>query len=164
GAVLKLADRPGLSGYAALGAVVPSQSSLATKAHINVARLRLAAGQSRTVLAVAADPRTGYPIRRTRTPRHGLPWVAWGAANGVERQAAIGAIVPRARWIDLTLRTQWDSRRSQAALAIDGHTALRTPPVDLRGRVGSLVSIGLGRPSSDRQAAVLLLKSVAVAA
>jgi hypothetical protein len=164
GAVLKLSDRPGMSGYAALGAVVPSQSALATKAHVNVARLRLAAGQSRTVLAVAADPRTGYQIGVTRTRRHGLRWVAWVRANGGQRQAAIGAIVPRSKWIDLTLRTQWDSRRARAALAVDGHTALRTPPVNLRGRVGSLVSIGLGRPSSDRQAAVLLVRSVAVAA
>ena len=34
----------------------------------------------------------------------------------------------------------------------------------LLGGIYSLVSIGLGRPSSDRQAAVLLLRSVAVAA
>jgi hypothetical protein len=164
GAVLKLADRPGVSGYAAIGAVVPSQSAMATQARINVARLRLAPGQSRTVLAVAADPRSGYQIGITRTRRHGLRWVAWVRANGNVRRSVLGRIVVRQRWLDVTLRTQWDRSTARATLNVNGGVALRTPPVDLRGRVGSLVSLGLGRPTSDRQAAVILLRSVAVAA
>jgi hypothetical protein len=46
---------------------------------------------------------------------------------------------------------------------VNGKAVLRTARANFAGQAGSLVSVGLGQPSTDRQAGVLLVRSISVA-
>jgi hypothetical protein len=159
---IQLSEQPGMGGYAAIGARVAPNRRVEANATINLARLRLAPGHGRTLLAVGSGPEVSYQLGVVRTRRRGLRWAVWVNPVSGPRRAALGGRVHTRRWVHLRLRTAWSTRRARGVLRVDGRVTLRTRPANLRSAAGSLVSVGLGRPTTDRQAGILLVRSVSV--
>lgn len=153
----------GAGPYAAMVAPTAPQQRAAVAVRLRITKMILPVGQARALLAVGGDGQERQ-VGVLRTS-HGLVWAAWTLSPKSGRlflaKSRVKAKV--GDWVTLRLATDWAGPHKRDSVKVGTTVVLRVPVGRLAGHKVQGVMVGLGRTSTRRELAAVVVKHASVA-
>jgi hypothetical protein len=147
------------SGYVTVSTAISPQTAVGGTAQVNLARQHLRRGKTRALLMVESARGRSVQAGVIRVRDGSLHWAVW---QKTAADARVGVVVSKRRaalrnWHTVQLVTRWGAK-GRAVLKVDGDRVAATK-LELDGAMAQRVTIGLGRPSSQKETGLLLVRS-----
>ena len=152
--------------FATLSTLVAAHKVTTTVVRVRVPKIQLPVGRARALIVLGSSDGNSRQVGVVRAASGELRWASWTrTATGARVGLTVSKkVLPLATWVTLRATTDWSGPGAIDALRIGKQVVLRSEAGLLSDRQVQRVTVGLGRASSDGEAAAVLLRSIAVIA
>ncbi len=152
--------------FATLSTLVAAHKVTTTVVRVRVPTIQLPVGRTRALLVLGSSDGHSRQVGVVRVASGDLRWAIWTrTASGARTGLSVSdKVLPLQTWVTLRATTDWSTPAGTDALRIGRDVVLRARAGVLADRQVQRVTVGLGRSSSDAEAAAVLVRSIAVIA
>jgi hypothetical protein len=150
--------------FATATTTLSPQNRARVAVRLKITKMRLPRGQARALIALGAGKSHQRQVGVLRTTA-GLVWASWRRTPSGGRVDLVKtkAKAKINRWVTVRIATDWRSRKTKDKVAVDDRVLLRPRAGRLAKRNVGQVAVGLGRASTSRELAAVVVSRITVA-
>ncbi len=150
--------------FAAATTTLAPQDRARVAVRLKLTKMSLPLGQARALISLGAGGSNQRQVGVLQT-KAGLVWASWRRtpAGGRLDLVKTKAMARINQWVTVRIATDWRNKKTKDKVAVDNRVLLRPPAGKLATRNIGQVAVGLGRASTDKELAAVVVSRITVA-